>query len=77
VGQLTWRLTALLAWLKEKRLAKGFSMRELAEKLECSHSLISKVEQGERRLDVVEYVDYCKALDVNPVEGINLIKDQT
>ena len=64
---------ALLAWLKEKRLAKGFSMRELAEKLECSHSLISKVEQGERRLDVVEYVDYCKALDINPVEGINLI----
>lgn len=65
---------SLLAWLKQERLAKGLSMRKLAEQLECPHSLIGKIEQGERRLDIVEYVEYCKSLSIDPVEGINLIK---
>ncbi len=63
----------LLTWLKKKRQAKGLSMRKLAERLECSHSFICKTEQGERRLDVIEYVRYCSALGIDPVEGINLI----
>jgi len=63
----------LLAWLKQQRLSKGLSMRQLAEKLDCPHSFVGKVEQGERRLDVVEYVHYCKALGINPTKGLNII----
>ena len=47
-------------------------MRELAERLDVIHSWIGKVELGERRLDVIEYIQYCKALGVDPIEGINL-----
>ena len=64
----------LLDWLREERLTKGMSMRELAEKMDCPHSLIGKIEQGERRLDVVEYVQYCSELDIDPKIGIDVIK---
>ncbi len=47
-------------------------MRELAERLDVIHSWIGKVELGERRLDVIEYIQYCKALGVDPIEATNL-----
>jgi len=45
-------------------------MRDLAGKLGRPHSFIGKVEQGERRLDVIEYINYCEILDIDPIEGI-------
>lgn len=41
-----------------------------------AHSFIGKVEQGERRLDVVEFVRYCEALKLSPDEGIAIISKQ-
>jgi len=64
----------LVGWLKEMRLTKGLTMRQLAEKLDTQHTLIGKVEQGERRLDVVEYINYCDALGVSPDQGLKIIK---
>ena len=49
-------------------------MRALAERLERPHSFVQKIEQGERRLDVIEYIAYCRALDVLPEHGINLLR---
>tara|TARA_Y100000296_G_scaffold42912_1_gene49359 strand:- start:121 stop:297 length:177 start_codon:yes stop_codon:yes gene_type:complete len=46
----------LLLWLKAKREERGLTMREMAEILGIPHSFIGKTEQGERRLDVVEYL---------------------
>ena len=63
----------LIDWLKKGRASQGVTMRELATKMKISHSFIGKVEQGERRLDVVEYIRYCKALGVSPVEGLVLL----
>ena len=63
----------LIDWLKKGRASQGMSMRELAKKMKTPHSFIGKVEQGERRLDVVEFIRYCKALEVSPVEGLELL----
>ncbi len=63
----------LVAWLKKQRTDKGVTMRDLAVKLEVAHSFIGKVEQSERRLDVVEYLAYCKALEVSPIEGLKVL----
>ena len=52
-------------------------MRELAAHLGVQHSFVGKVEQGERRLDVVEYINYCRALQVNPHDGLQLITEKT
>lgn len=48
-------------------------MRDLAKKLDISHSFIGKVEQGERRLDVIEYLQYCNALGVSPIDGLRVV----
>lgn len=66
-------MTVLLAWLKESRESKGLTMRDLSLRLSKPHSYVQKVEQGERRLDVVEFVWYCQALGINPVQGIKLL----
>ena len=62
----------LIAWLKQNRKGQGLSMRDLANRLDVPHSFIGKVEQQERRLDVVEYLQYCKALNVPPAEGLEI-----
>ena len=66
----------LATWLRERREAEGLTMRELAARLEVPHSFVGKVEQRERRLDVVEYLIYCEALNVSPLEGMSVVRPQ-
>jgi transcriptional regulator with XRE-family HTH domain len=66
----------LTAWLKRQRLESGLSMRELAERLRVPHTFVAKVEQKERRLDVVEFVSYCRAMGVSPLDGIDVIEQR-
>ncbi|WP_151803261.1 helix-turn-helix domain-containing protein [Acinetobacter guillouiae] len=70
----TKEMQALTNWLKQARQDQNFSMRALAERMDKPHSFVQKVEQGERRLDVVEYVWYCRKLGVNPQDGLLLIE---
>lgn len=63
-------------WLREKREARGLTMRELGDLLEKPHSFVAKTECGQRRLDVVEFVRYCKILEVDPAEWLQIIEDQ-
>ena len=60
----------LTQWLKEERARSGMSIRQLASKLGWASSIVGKIEQGERRIDVVEFVIYCNALGANPCEGV-------
>lgn len=61
-------------WLREQRIGKGITIRALAELLDASHSFVGKVEMGERRLDIVEYVTYCEALGISPDTGIQKLR---
>ncbi|WP_025470082.1 MULTISPECIES: helix-turn-helix domain-containing protein [Acinetobacter] len=70
----TNEVKALTNWLKQARQDQKFSMRALAERMNKPHSFVQKVEQGERRLDVIEYVWYCRKLGVNPQDGLLLIE---
>ena len=63
----------LTAWLKKKREVKGLTMRQLSVKMNTSHSFIGKVEQRERRLDIIEFLRYCEALGASPIEGLRVI----
>lgn len=72
----TAEMHALLSWLRSAREAQGLSMRDLANRLGKPHSYVQKVEQGERRLDVVEYVWYCNSLNVKPETGLEQIKNR-
>ena len=63
----------LLKWLRAQREKKGLTMRALGKKMHIHHSWVGKIEQGERRLDLVEYVRLCKALKIDPHEGLDLV----
>lgn len=60
-------------WLREQREARGLTMRQFGDLLGKPHSFVAKTECGQRRLDVVEFVWYCRTLEADPVEGLNFI----
>ncbi|RYM62663.1 transcriptional regulator [Serratia liquefaciens] len=68
-------MQALLNWLRENREGQGLSMREMGERIGRPHSFVQKVEVGERRLDVVEFIWYCEALGVQPQTGMNIVQN--
>lgn len=51
-----------LALLRGARVAAGLTQGELAERLGATQSFVSKVERGERRLDVLELRSFCWAM---------------
>ena len=51
--------------LKKARKEKGITQAQLAKALGKPQSFIAKVESGERRLDVVEFVHLAKLVDAD------------
>ncbi|MBL1321323.1 MAG: helix-turn-helix transcriptional regulator [Methylophaga sp.] len=62
-------------WLRDQRELKGLTMRQAGEIIGKPHSFVGKTEVGQRRLDVVEFVWYCKCLGFDAIEGLNEIID--
>jgi transcriptional regulator with XRE-family HTH domain len=63
----------IIKTLRQARLEKGITQVQLAKALSKPQSFVAKVENGERRLDVVEFVRIARLLAVNPVEVIEMI----
>jgi len=57
----------VLAGLRSHRKAKGITQEELANRLRNRQTFVSKVERGERRIDVAEFVEIARAMDGDPV----------
>jgi transcriptional regulator with XRE-family HTH domain len=53
---------ALVELLREARQAAGLTQTDLAQALGQSQSFVSKMEVGERRLDVIQLRTVCQAL---------------
>ena len=62
------RYQSLLTLLLEARAKAGLTQKELATKLGRPQSFVSKTENAERRLDVIEFMDVCRGLDADPHE---------
>jgi len=60
------RYTTLRLHLKELRQAAALTQVELAARLEVEQSYLSKIERGERYVDILFYIDWCKACGVVP-----------
>jgi len=66
---------ALLRLLRDLREARGWTQEQLSRKLGRSQSTVSKIETGERRLDVCQFIDYLRILEADPVAAMRrLIK---
>lgn len=59
---------AAINLIVEARKSAGLSQRELADRLGKPRSFVSKLENRERRLDVVEFVALTRALGVEPAD---------
>lgn len=64
-GSHDTRYRRLIDNLKAARKKAGITQIELAERLGTRQQFVSKVESGERRLDVVELMDVAHALGLD------------
>lgn len=62
------RYAQFLVVIVQARKDAGLTQSELASRLGKPQSYISKAERGERRIDVVEFIDLAQALGRNPSE---------
>ncbi|MBR1945571.1 MAG: helix-turn-helix transcriptional regulator [Alphaproteobacteria bacterium] len=69
----TDRYRLFLQLLIQERKDKEITQIQLAEKLQKPQSYVSKYENGERRLDVVEFLDIADCLGIEPSEFIKKI----
>jgi transcriptional regulator with XRE-family HTH domain len=67
------RYRRLIIELQTHRKLAKIPQHELALKLGTTQSQISKIERLERRLDVLELIDYCRAINLKPEDISDLI----
>lgn len=64
----TKQYSGLREILIEARTAAGLSQAELARLLDRPQSFVSKYERGERRLDVIEFLQVTTRLNIDPAK---------
>lgn len=67
----------LLCAAREK---SNLTQTEVANRLRRPQSFVAKYEGGERRVDIVEFIDICSALEIEPIEileKLTLSNEQT
>jgi transcriptional regulator with XRE-family HTH domain len=65
-----------LALLRDRREAMGLRQADLAEKIGQTQAMVSRVERGERRLDVIELRAWLSALDLKLVTFMRRLEDR-
>lgn len=63
----------VIGLLKKARQAKGMTQVQLANSLGRPQSFVAKFENGERRLDVVEFAHIARLLDISALETLETI----
>jgi transcriptional regulator with XRE-family HTH domain len=67
---------ALLDALREARSEVGLTQAELAARLGRPQSFVSKYESGERRLDLIELSEVCKALGISLESFVSRVRSK-
>jgi transcriptional regulator with XRE-family HTH domain len=63
-----------LEHLRRAREEQGLTQTEVAERLGQTQSFVSKVERGERRIDIVELRAFCNAMGLSTSEFVQRIE---
>ncbi|SCW61128.1 Helix-turn-helix [Rhizobium mongolense subsp. loessense] len=72
----TERHRALIALLIEKREASGLTQTELADKLGEYQSFVARLESGQRRVDVIEFLELSRILDFDPYDALRRLSQE-
>lgn len=65
---------ALLKLLRQVRTDGALRQEDVADKLSKPQSFVSKYESGERRLDILELIEVCGALNIRPIEFVRRLE---
>ena len=65
---------AFLMCLRETRKSAGITQQQMAEMLGTTQSVISKLERGERRVDVVELRQSCKIMGISLIDFVAIFE---
>jgi transcriptional regulator with XRE-family HTH domain len=68
------RHEALRTLLVAKRKEAGLTQADIAAKLRRYQSFVATLEAGQRRIDVVEFLDLADAIGFDPAEAIKKLK---
>ncbi len=68
------RQKALISLLIEAREKAGLTQTELAEKIGEYQSFVARLESGQRRVDVVEFLELAEVLGFDAEKGLREIK---
>ena len=69
--------TAFCELMVKARRSAGLTQQELAKRLHRPQSFVAKYEGGERRVDVVEFVEICKAIEADPNKLLRVLIQRT
>jgi len=61
---------ALCAFIRDARKAAGLTQTQVADKLERYQSYVAMLEGGERKIDVIEFIQIAKAIGFDPAEAV-------
>jgi len=67
---------AFCALMVKARKAAGLTQHELALRLKQPQSFVAKYEGGERRLDVVEFLNVARAIGADPTRILRALQKQ-
>lgn len=67
---------SMLGLLRDLRERAGMTQVELGKRLGNTQTFVSKMERGERRVDIVEFAEICDALGVDPVGAFGQFLDR-
>ncbi len=67
------RHRALITAIVRARNAVGLSQREFAKRLRRTNNFVWRIEAGERRVDVLEFIEIAKAADQDPVNLLSQV----
>ncbi|EBA14410.1 putative regulatory protein [Roseobacter sp. SK209-2-6] len=63
-----------MAALKNARLAANLTQTELAHRLDRPQSFVAKYENGERKIEVVEFVHVVHAIGCNAIDVLEAVQ---
>lgn len=58
----------LLELLYQVRMSQGLRQSDVASFMGVPQSFISKIESGERQIDIMTFIQLCESLSIDPIE---------
>ena len=60
-------------WMKQRREESGLSLRAVSEVMGRHHSVLGKMEQDRRKIEIMEFISYCQVIGADPHEGLDIM----